>query len=186
MDWAEIRRRVEAAGRAVAGETAVSPEHVRQVLEERARALARAAVPPPAGDVLELVTFALADEVYAIESRYVQAVVRLVELSPLPGAEPPVFGVTAWRGGLLTILDLRRVLGLSVAAPDDLSRLIVLGEDRPAFGILADAVQDLVTLPISELRAAAEGVAAQREYLRAMTAGAVLVLDGDKLLRAYG
>lgn len=185
VDWAEIRQRVEAAGRTVAGETAVSPEGVRQVLEERARALARPAVPPPAGDTLELITFALANEVYAIESRYVVAVFRLIDLSPLPGAEPPVFGVTVWRGELLTILDLRAALGLSVTALNDLRRVIVLGEERPAFGILADAVRELVNLPASAVREPPEGVAAKREYLRGVTSDAVLVLDAGALLRLH-
>lgn len=182
VDWAEIRQRVEAAGRAVAGETAASPERARQVLEERARALARPAA-PPSGETLELITFTLANETHAVESRYVVAVFRLTDLSPLPGAEPPVFGVTAWRGELLTILDLRAALGLSVAALNDLSRVIVLGEERPVFGILADAARELVTLPASAVRDPPEGVAANREYLRGVTAEAVLVLDAKELLR---
>lgn len=186
VNWAEIRLRVEAAGHAVAGESAASPERVRQVLEERARALARPAAPPPAGDTLELITFALANEVYAIESRYVVAVFELVDLSPLPGAEPPVFGVTAWRGELLTILDLRATLGLSVAALNDLSRVIVLGEERPAFGILADAVRELVTLPAPAVREPPEGVAGKREYLRGVTPDAMLVLEATKLLQFHG
>jgi len=185
VDWAEIRRRVEAAGRAVAGETAMSPERARRVLDERARALARPAAPPPAGDTLELLTFVLANEVYAVESRYVLAVFRLTDLSPLPGAKPPVFGVTAWRGELLTILDLRAALGLSVTALNDLSRVIVLGKERPAFGILADAVRELVNLPASAVREPPEGVAAKREYLRGVTPDAVLVLDAGVLLRLH-
>lgn len=183
LDWAEIRERVEAAGRAVAGETAASPERMSEVLEERARALARAAVPPPAGEALEVITFTLANEIYAVESRLVVAVFRLTDLSPLPGAEPPVCGVTAWRGELLTMLDLRPLLGLSPTALNDLSRVIVLGEERPAFGVLADAVRELVILPASEVREPPEGTAAGREYLRGITGEAVLVLDAMKLLR---
>lgn len=186
VDWTEVRRRVEAAGRALAGGTGASPERARQVLEERARALARPAAPPPAGDTLELMTFAFDNEVYALESRYVTAVFRLTDLSPLPGARPPVFGVTSWRGELLTILDLRAALGLSVAALNDLSRVIVLGKDRPAFGILADAARDLVTLPAREVLDPPDGIAAQREYLRGVTADAVLVLDAVKLLQVHG
>lgn len=186
VDWTEIRRRVEAAGRALAGGTGASPEQARQVLEERARALARPVAPPPAGDMLELMTFALANEVYAVESRYVAAVFRLTDLSPLPGAKPPMFGVTAWQGELLTILDLRAALGLSLAALNDLSRVIVLGKDRPAFGILADAARELVTLPAWEVRDPPDWVAAQREFLRGVTADAVLVLDAVKLLQVHG
>jgi purine-binding chemotaxis protein CheW len=159
---------------------------VRQTLEERARALARRVAQPPAGDILELITFSLGNEVYAIESRYVMAVFRLAELAPLPGAEPPVCGLTAWRGDLLTILDLRGVLGLSVTALDDLSRVIVLGESRAAFGILADGIQDLITLPISEVQSPTAGVAALRTYLRGITGEAVLVLEARELLRLAG
>jgi purine-binding chemotaxis protein CheW len=159
---------------------------MRAVLEERARLLARPAAPPLAGDTLEVVTFALANETYAVESRYVLAVFRLTDLSPLPGAEPPVFGVTVWRGELLTILDLRAALGLSVTALNDLSRVIVLGEERPAFGILADAARELVTLPASDVREPPEGVAAKREYLRGVTPDAMLVLEATKLLQLHG
>ncbi len=183
MDWGEIRRRVEATGRALAGESAAPPERTHEVLEERARRLARPASPPTLGSTIEVITFTLANETYAVESRYVVEVFRLTDLSPLPGAEPPVFGLTAWRGELLTILDLRQVLGVSVGALNDLSRVIVLGEDRPAFGILADAVRELVTLPASEVRGPPEGVAVKREYLRGVTADAVLVLDAEALLR---
>ncbi len=186
VDWAEIRRRVEAAGRAVAGQRDASPERIRAVLEERARLVARPAVPPVAGDTLEVVTFALANETYAVESHYVLEVFRLAELSPLPGAEPPVRGVTAWRGALLTILDLRPVLGLSVVALNDLSRVIVVGDERATFGILADAVRDVVTLPASEVQQPPEGVAAQGTYLRGMTGEAVLVLEARTLLRLAG
>jgi len=158
----------------------------RAVLEERARRLARPPAPPAPADTLEVITFALANETYAVESRYVVAVFKLSDLSALPGAEPPLFGVTAWRGELLTILDLRAALGLSVAALNDLSRVIVVGEDRPVFGILADAMRELVTLPAAEVRDPPEGIAARREYLRGVTADAVLVLEATKLLQLHG
>jgi purine-binding chemotaxis protein CheW len=158
-----------------------SLERTSEVLEERARALARVAVPPP-GEVLEVITFILANETYAVESSLVVAVFRLTDLSLLPGAESPVWGVTAWRGELLTILDLRPLLGLSSTALNDLSRVIVLGEEAPAFGVLADAVRDIVVLPVSEVREPPEGTAAGREYLRGITDQAVLLLDARKLL----
>ncbi len=161
-------------------------EPIRRALAERARALARPASAQAPRDTLELVTFALGNETYAIEARYVLQVFRLAGLSPLPGAEAPVFGVTAWRGGLLTIVDLRQALGVSIAALDDLSRVVVLGGHRPAFGILADAVHELVTVPGSAIRTPPDGVAVKREYLRGVTGQAVLVLDGQRLLRIAG
>jgi purine-binding chemotaxis protein CheW len=182
-DWAEVHRRVEAAGRALSGTIADQPEHTTAMLEERARTLARPVASPLPADRLEAITFALANEIYAIESRYVIEVFRLRELVPLPGAKPPVFGLTARRGDLLTILDLRPVLGLPIAALNDLSRVLVLGLDRAAFGILADAVHELVTIAASEVREAPEGARVKRDYVRGMTSEAVQVLDGERLVR---
>jgi purine-binding chemotaxis protein CheW len=156
---------------------------VREVLEQRARELARPIESVSRGPRLELVTFALSNEVYAVESRYVLEVFRLRELVPLPGAPPPVFGMTVWRGDLLTILDLRSVLGLPVAALDDLSRVLVLGAERASFGVLADAVRDLMTIAASEVREPPAGTSAKRDYLRGVTPDAVLVLEGQRLVR---
>jgi len=158
---------------------------VRSVLEERARVLARPLATPASGERLEVVTLALAGERYAVESRHVVEVFKLRDLALLPGAEPPVFGATAWRGGLLTVLDLRPVLGLPAAALDDLGHVVVLGGERPAFGILADAVHDAVSLAASAVREPPEGVAVKREFLRGVAYGALLVLDAEKLLSTY-
>jgi len=156
----------------------------REVLEERARVLARPAT-TPAGDTMEVVTFGLAAETYAVESRYVLEVFRLKELARLPGAEPPVFGITVWRGELLTILDLRPVLGLSAAALSDMGRVIVLGRDGPAFGVLADQVHELFELPRLTVREPPHGVALRRDYLRGVTGEAVIVLAAEKLLALH-
>ena len=158
----------------------------RSVLEERARTLARPAAPPPEGDSIGAVVFALGDERYAIESRYVIEVARLSELARLPGATPPVLGITAWRGGPLPVLDVRRLLGVTADELNDHGQVIVLGESRAAFGILADAVSELVAFRPSEVREPPEGVAVEREYLRGVTGDALLVLDAGKLLRLHG
>jgi len=182
-DWGEIRRRVDAAG-AVAGPAGESPERIREMLEERARALARPPVTGPVGDILELLTFTLAREMYAIESRFVRAVFRLSELSLIPGASSPLFGITAWRGQLLTILDLRGPLGLSPGALNDLSRVIVLGMGRSLFGVLADTVEALSMLATSELHGLPTEGANRQTYVRGVTTDAVLVLDASQLFES--
>lgn len=184
VDWADVRTRLEAATRALGASAVTSPERARQVLEERARRLARPAATDVA-DLVELLFFELANEVYGVESRSVMAVFRLVDLTPLPGATAPTFGVTTWRGELLTILDLRRVLGISVASLNDLTTVVVLGEARPAFGILVDNVRNLASIPRSSVRKPPDGVAGNREFIRGITGDAAVVLDAGTLLRRY-
>jgi purine-binding chemotaxis protein CheW len=183
LDWADVRARVEAAGRAISGDLEPSPEEVREQLQERARHLARVLTAPRRHHQLEVVTFTLAGETYAIESRYVIEVFRLRELTPLPGARPPISGLTAWRGDLLVVLDLRAALGLPATSLNDLGRVVVLGRERHAFGILADAARDVAALDASGLRAPPEGSKAREGIVRGMTSDAVLLLDGDAVLR---
>jgi purine-binding chemotaxis protein CheW len=159
--------------------------HVRAVLEERARVLARPMAAPADGARLGVLTLTLAGERYAVESRCVVEVFKLRGLALLPGAEPPVLGATTWRGGLLTVLDLRPVLGLPASALDDLGHVVVLGGARPAFGILADAVHDVVGLAASAVREPPEGVAPRREFVRGVVDGTLLVLDAEGLLSTY-
>jgi len=153
------------------------------ILAERARKLAQPRVVASVGATVETISFLLTNETYAIETRYVISAFRLTAFAPLPGAPAPVFGLAVWRGDLLTLIDLRPALGLSVTALNDLSRVLVLGYDRPVFGLVVDDVRDLKTIRESEIGPLPSATPRNRRYLRGMTPDAVLVLDGDPLLR---
>lgn len=185
IDWQQVRARLARVQTALDESLRLSPERARAVMEERARTLAQ--VPPEApaaAEVLEVVTFRLANERYAIETRHTREVVRFSELTTVPGAPEFLAGLINLRGEIVAVFDLRRFFGLGEQAPTDLSRVIVLGAERSEFGVLADAVSEVATLRIDEVREAPGSVAgAAREYLRGVTAGALLVLDGAVLLR---
>jgi purine-binding chemotaxis protein CheW len=185
-EWAERQRLLEAARERLAPRWERDPDRAHEILAERARALARPLIPPAWGAATEALTFELGNETYALEARYLRAVFQLHQLAPIPGATPPVFGVSAWRGALLTILDLRQLLGLPTTGLTDMNQVLVLGEARAAFGILADAAVGLVKIPVSAIRPPAEGVAIRREYLRGITPEAIVVLDATKLLQLHG
>lgn len=186
VDWADLRRRVEEAGRALAAGPALSPGKAREVLEQRAAALARPPAEPPREGGVEALAFTLGEEVYALESRYVLEVFRPADVARMPGAEAPVFGVTAWRGELLVVLDLRPALGLKTEPMVGPKLVVALGDERPAFGLVADGVRGIVRLEAEDIRPLPEGSGVTREYLRGMTGGAVLLLDAPALLRRYG
>jgi purine-binding chemotaxis protein CheW len=158
------------------------PERQREILEARARALARPAAARPDA-VLTLVTFALANETYALEARYVFGIRTLTTLTLLPRAPAPVVGLTVWRGALLKVIDLRPVLGLPVEALHDLAWMIAVGDERPAMGLLTGAPRDLMTVAPEDVALPQEGVAPRRDYLRGITADAVLLLDAAALIR---
>jgi purine-binding chemotaxis protein CheW len=185
LDWAEIRRRVDAVGHAAEGR--ITPERSHELLEARARALAATEESRAEDDAFEVLTFSLGNEVFAVETCYVMGVVPLANATPLPGAAAPVGGVTVWRGDLLTVLDVRSEVGLSAGALDDLGWVVVLGgEQHPAFGLLVGKAREVVRLPDAEITPPGVGGAAAGKYLRGISREAVLLLAGDELLRAHG
>jgi purine-binding chemotaxis protein CheW len=185
IDWKQVRERLARVLTATEESLRLSPDRARAVLEERARALAR--VPPAvtrAAEVIEVVTFALANELYAIETRFVRGVVRLTDYTPLPGAPPFLVGVLNLRGDILAVMDLRTFFNVGGKGLTDLARVLVLGTERPEFGVLADAALEVRTLRIDDVLDAPSSVAGiGREYLRGLTQEALIVLDGAGLLQ---
>jgi purine-binding chemotaxis protein CheW len=174
-----------------------SPDRAKAIMDERARLLARVpAAKPRAAEMLEIATLKLADERYAVEARHVREVLRSGELTPVPGAPEFLVGLVNLRGEILAVVDLRRFLGLGGAELTDRSRIIVLGHQRAEFGVLADEVHEVTTVPIDEVLAPAaptlalpevgEGRVGGREFLRGVTKDALIILDGARLLKESG
>ena len=157
----------------------------REILAERARILARPAAEQARADRLELLVFGLSRESYALETRLLREVGRFTDFTSLPGASPLLFGITNLRGEILPVFDLRRLAGLPPKGLSDLSRLLVLGEeDRAELGLLADEVIEVRSVAPGEIFAPPETLAAAgRNLLRGVTRDAVMVIDGDALLR---
>ena len=155
-----------------------------ELMERRTRALAQTVAETTRAAGQLVVHFTLGGERLIIEARWLLGVTKLTALAALPGAEPPVKGVTVWRGDLLTLLDIRPVLGISTAALSDMTRVLVLGERRARFGLLVDSVGDCVDMSSIEMLEPPPGSLA-RDYLIGVTADAALVLDGARLLQLF-
>lgn len=185
IDWEEAYRRLTAAENALRTDVTRDPAEVRRILE--ARALALAVRPPVAAaeDYLTVVVFSLGREMYAVEGGWVGEVFRLTGWSALPGALPPVAGVTAHRGELLTLLDLRSTLGLYAAALDDLVRVILLRRGATRVGVLVDRVDGVQSIARSTLRPSPGRAGGPNEYVLGVTADLLAVLNTDALLSLF-
>jgi len=157
---------------------------IRALMDERARALARPPAPAEPADSLAVITFALATERYAIETRYVQEIVRLRDCTPVPGAPAFVRGVANLRGEVLCLVDLRRLVGLPSTDLNDRSRVVVLGVARADFGVLVDETFEIAKLQSDDILSSSDSVVGSgREYVAGVTREALIVLDGAALLR---
>jgi purine-binding chemotaxis protein CheW len=183
IDWVALRRRLDEAHAGLDSASEVNHEATQRVLKQRAALLAEPAVRETESGSVDLITFRLGRESCAIDTKVVLNVFRLAGLARLPGAAVPVYGVTLWRGEIMTVLDLRPLLGLSTIALSDLGRVIVVGQSRAAFGFLADSVTGVrATLP-TEIHPSSGKSGLHQGLVRGITSDAVLVLDAEELLR---
>ena len=104
--------------------------------------------------VSQWVTFRLADEIYGIDVLQVQEVLRITEISPVPGAPDYVLGIINLRGNVVTVIDARSRFGLPPQETDDASRIIVVDAYEKVVGILVDNVSEVAYVSNSEIELA--------------------------------
>ncbi len=105
-------------------------------------------------EVIQWVTFRLADEVYGINVMQVQEVLRVTEIAPVPGAPHYVLGIINLRGNVVTVIDTRIRLGLPTAEVTDSTRVVIIETQRHVVGMLVDCVAEVVDVAASEVESA--------------------------------
>jgi len=155
-----------------------------RILRARAHTLARAPRPAPAaGTTLELLEFRLGSERYALETRHVQDVHPLRELTPLPGTPPFVLGIVNVRGRILPVLDLKKFFDLPERGLTDLHRIILVRGNGLELGLLADVIVGVRSVAADDLQPSLptlSGIGA--DYLKGVSVERLVVLDLDRIL----
>jgi purine-binding chemotaxis protein CheW len=102
--------------------------------------------------ILQWVTYQLEDETYGINVMQVQEVLRITEITPVPGAPSYVLGIINLRGNVVTVIDTRSRFGLMPKeSNDDQSRIIIVEVNGNVIGMLVDSVAEVVYLHQSEI-----------------------------------
>lgn len=184
IDWRAVHRRLDAAHADIERMGAPGAEATRTILKTRAQALARApAKTEAAAESIEIVTFLLAYEKYAVESRYVREVYPLENLTPLPCTPAFVLGIASVHGEVISVIDIKQFFELPEQGLTDLNQVIVLQSQDMTFGVLADAILGVRRLPLADIQPSLPTLTGIREkYLRGVTLDRMVVLDAEKLL----
>lgn len=109
-----------------------------------------------AGTVRELLGFVLAGEAYGVDLTRIREILSPPPLTPVPRAARDVLGLCSVRGLLVTVLDLRRCLGVTESAPTRRTRLLLTeAEGGEVLGLMVDEVHQVLRLTHAELEPAA-------------------------------
>lgn len=161
----------------------------RTVLRERARQLARPIDSLQQSDMhgeraTPSLVARLGGERAAIELDWIIEVYRSSVLTPIPGARAPVLGAVAWRGRVLTVLDIAHSRREPIALTDA-SRILVLGQRSASFAILADEVEDVQDVSTQDAMPLDSVSLTRREVVRGVTADGIVVLNAAALIARF-
>ena len=138
-------------------------------------------------DQLELLTFIMAGEQYAVDIERIVEIVTPRAVTRIPNADPSVVGIISLRGTIVTLVDVRRKLRHREAGKDtDDTRIVVIDFQREIVGFIVDRVLRVVKSSAAEIERhpvvhATELDESVRGVFRAGGALTIL-LDLDKLL----
>ena len=97
--------------------------------------------------VLQLVTFTLRNEEYAVDILNVQEINRITEITQVPNSPPYVEGVINLRGKVMPVINLRKKFGLEDKETDDTSRIIIMDIQGVTNGLVVDSVSEVLRIP---------------------------------------
>src|SRR5208283_1890524 len=93
---------------------------------------------------MQYVGFLVNGNEFTVPINKVQEIINLPQITKMPQSPPYVEGITNMRGKIITIVKLRRLLGLP--DNDGPQKVIVLASGKVAFGILVDSITGVISI----------------------------------------
>lgn len=137
-----------------------------------AQALGRAKADVIDNATVQVVTFELFEEIFALPILDVREIIRMTDITPVPQAPEFVEGVINLRGQIIPIVDLRARFGLESQERDDNTCIIVVEvTSTTVVGLIVDRVHQVDQLPASTILPAPSLVAGAigAEYIKGIS-----------------
>jgi purine-binding chemotaxis protein CheW len=137
-------------------------------------------------DILQLVSFNLGNEEYAVDILKVQEINRMVEITAIPNAPFDVEGVINLRGKVIPVINLRKKFGFDEKELDTHSRIIVV-DVGTTVGLIVDSVSEVLRLSADTIepppRMTGNGSAEYILGIGKLQDRLLILLDIDSLLK---
>lgn len=142
---------------------------------------------PASGQYL---TFALGDEVFAMDIRTVREIIQCVPITTVPLMPPFVRGVINLRGAVVPVIDLQARFGRAAARVGKKTCIVIFDSmragNRVELGLLVDAVSEVIDIEADQIEPPPNfGATVRRDFIRGMGKVVdrfVVILESDKAL----
>ena len=118
-------------------------------------------------ETLQLVSFNLGKEEFAVDILKIQEINRMVDITGVPNSPDFVEGVINLRGKVIPVVDLRKRFGLSEEIKGKDTRIVVMDIRRKIIGFVVDSVSEVLRIPAKRVEPAPPMVAGiDSEYIK--------------------
>jgi len=106
------------------------------------------------GALIQLVTFHLGDEEYAVEVLKVREIIRMTSITHVPNTPASVLGIVNLRGKVIPIVSLRERFNMGWAEHSQHTRIMVTDVAGTLMGFVVDGVSEVIRVSAAEIQPA--------------------------------
>jgi purine-binding chemotaxis protein CheW len=103
-------------------------------------------------ELIQLVSFMLADEEYGVEVLKVREIIRMPTITKMPNVPQHVEGIINLRGKVIPIISMRRRFNLMDNENTSQTRIIIMDVAGSLTGFIVDAVSEVIRIHSSEIQ----------------------------------
>lgn len=135
---------------------------------------------------LQIVNFTVDDVNYGVPVDQVREVRDMQAVTRVPGAPEYVEGVTNLRGQIITVIDLRKRLGLA-DGNNSSEKIMIIDLEKSAVGVVVDTVTEVTTIKETDIQRNLEVTAQLGDFILGVGKQSdrlSLILDISKIVKA--
>lgn len=128
---------------------------------------------------MQIAVFTLGKEKYAIETKYIHGIEKMMTITNVPTAPYYIKGLANLRGSIITVIDLKALLNIQTKSEEE--NIIIVNIDDNSAGFIVDYVEEVLEVNDSMIEQVdtsndfIKGVINLKDFL-------VTLLEGEKLL----
>lgn len=103
-------------------------------------------------ELIQLVSFMLAEEEYGVEVLKVREIIRLTTITKMPNVPQHVEGIINLRGKVIPIISMRRRFNLMESEDSSQTRIIIMDVCGTLTGFIVDSVSEVIRIHSSEIQ----------------------------------
>ncbi|MGK0290574.1 MAG: purine-binding chemotaxis protein CheW [bacterium] len=120
-------------------------------------------------DYIDVICFSLLNETYGIEILHLREILKATDIVPVPKSPDYLCGILNLRGSIITVVDLKRRLGVASCDLHKNSRVMIVQNQNRLTGLLVDQVQEIIRIDKDSIGEPSKGFPEEkRKYIKGL------------------